>query len=198
MKHLAIFDFDGTITTGDTFSPFIRHCNGRGRVLRIFFRNIFTILLYFLGKADNTAVKNALLTPWTAGMPYEKFTALCTRFSKDILPAFLRAEALDCIRRHREKGHRIVIVSASLRECVQPWAEAQGIHDVIATSMEIKEGILTGRVPAATNCHGANKVRMLKAALPDLATYYIYSYGDSPHDKPILDIADEAFYRRFS
>jgi len=31
--NLALFDFDGTITEGDTFSPFLRFAVGRGRAL---------------------------------------------------------------------------------------------------------------------------------------------------------------------
>jgi phosphoserine phosphatase len=62
--------------------------------------------------------------------------------------------------------------------------------------MAVNHGVLTGQFDGH-NCYGQEKVRRIQAAL-DLAHYeHIYAYGDSSGDKPMLALADEAFYKPF-
>lgn len=54
-------------------------------------------------------------------------------------------KALELIKDHREKGHRVVILSGNFSILIRPFAEYLGIKDVVAIELETKDGKLTGR-----------------------------------------------------
>jgi HAD superfamily phosphoserine phosphatase-like hydrolase len=89
-----------------------------------------------------------------------------------------------------------MIISASMENWIKPWADVYGIGHVIATTVEIKDGRLTGRF-SSPNCHGKEKVRRLFETMGSLDQYHICSYGDSKGDQDLLDLSDEPFYRVF-
>ena len=112
------------------------------------------------------------------------------------IESLLRPEALRCLEWHRSEGHRLVLLTASLLPCVEPWAEKTGFHTVIATLPEIKSGILTGRFEG-NNCKGKEKIHRLDRALPHWRDSISYGYGDSPSDRPLLSLCTHSYYRRF-
>ena len=68
--------------------------------------------------------------------------------------------------------------------------------DLLATRLEVKEGVLTGKI-AGVNCHGEEKVRRIKEAYPKDALTKVYAYGDTKGDLPMLRLADIRFYKPF-
>ena len=49
MPDLALFDFDGTITFSDTFTPFLYFASSRGHIARQYIRLAPKIIGYKLG-----------------------------------------------------------------------------------------------------------------------------------------------------
>jgi HAD superfamily hydrolase (TIGR01490 family) len=97
-------------------------------------------------------------------------------------------EALDLIRQHREKGHKVFIVSASPEEIVAPLARYLGVDEAIATRAELDDrGRYTGKTQRY--CYGPEKVVAIVEAAErdgiDLAASYAYS--DSATDRPMLE-----------
>ena len=107
----------------------------------------------------------------------------------------LRSEAMKRIAWHKNMGHTIVIVSASIESWLRPWCDKNKI-DLIATRIEIKKGKVTGKF-SSKNCHGAEKVNRIreKYSLPKYSE--VYAYGDSLGDKEMLQIADKKHYQYF-
>jgi phosphatidylglycerophosphatase C len=64
--------------------------------------------------------------------------------------------------------------------------------------MEHLNGVYTGKM-ATPNCHGQEKVRRLQAWLDKTYgpqnTPALHAYGDTSGDKPMLCMADTAWYR---
>jgi uncharacterized membrane protein YbhN (UPF0104 family) len=89
-----------------------------------------------------------------------------------------------------------VLVSASPALYLRPWAETEDIDAVIATRLATAAGRFTGRFEGV-NCYGPEKLRRLRAAIPDLDDVELYAYGNSRGDRELLDAADHAFYRSF-
>ena len=130
-------------------------------------------------------------------MRIEEFELLGKSFAVSLLPAMIRKEALERLQAHKKKGHRIVIISASLETWIKPWADAYGVDLLLAGRPEVSEGRLTGRL-AGENCFGEEKVKRLLGTLPrERAWYEIYAYGDSRGDADILADGDNAFFRAF-
>jgi HAD superfamily hydrolase (TIGR01490 family) len=104
-----------------------------------------------------------------------------------ILRPLVYAEPLHLVRRHRERGERVYIVSAALQEIVDAIADDLGFDGAIGTVCEVKDGVYTGR--SVRSLHGAAKadaVRELAAREAiDLAASTAYS--DSHTDLPFLE-----------
>jgi HAD superfamily phosphoserine phosphatase-like hydrolase len=102
---------------------------------------------------------------------------------------------MERIQWHKAQGHKVVIVSASIACWLKPGCDRNGL-ELIATKLEIKEGIVTGKL-LTRNCYGIEKVNRVKEKyrLDDYET--IYAYGDSRGDKELLELANESFYKPF-
>jgi HAD superfamily hydrolase (TIGR01490 family) len=194
---VAVFDFDGTLIAGDSFCRFVTWHRNRLKVAIDLFIAAPLLALYVLRLVGNERHKMALFSRRYAGMRIEDFEALGRSFALEQLPAMVRKQGLERLRAHKNEGHRVVIVSASLETWIKPWAEAHYVDVVLASKPEVSMGRLTGRL-AGANCFGAEKIRRLFCALPkDRSSYEIYAYGDSRGDFDLLAAADHAFLRSF-
>jgi HAD superfamily phosphoserine phosphatase-like hydrolase len=85
-------------------------------------------------------------------------------------------------------------VSASADLWLKDWCTQEGIADLLATQLEVVNGVLTGNL-ASANCRGPEKVRRIQELL-DIRDYErIFAYGDSSGDQEMLALAHEAWYR---
>ena len=189
MRSLALFDFDGTLTTRDTFLDFHRFYWGK------------KFFLAFAGAAGKGVLsmkfgrdflKEAFLTSLWKGVPREEYLAGALRYANSRVEGLLLPLALSVFNRHIEHGHDVYVVTASLKDWVEPWASKYGVP-VIGSELEATGAILTGRLNGA-NCRGPEKTRRITEIL-DLKNYdKIYAYGNSSGDREMLLIADEKVY----
>lgn len=195
-QTIALFDFDGTITTKDTFVAFIKFSKGAVACYSGFL--LFTPLLIAmkLRLYPNWKAKQKLFAYFFKGETIDQFEAWGCGFAT-VIDKLLRQEALGAIERHRFHAQKCYIVSASIENWIRPWADRAGFEAVIATKIEVDgNGRLTGRF-SSKNCHGQEKVNRVKETIPDFSIYKTIAYGDSNGDRALLAFADEAFYRTF-
>jgi len=196
MKSLALFDFDGTITSKDTLLHFTRFVKGNSK----FWKGMTVLLPIFLALKlkvmPNWKAKESFLKYFFGGMPLAEFDSWCKRYAIEKLPELLRKAALDKLNWHLQQGHDIYIVSASPENWIKPWAGKLNIK-VIATQLQVTEGKISGLI-SGHNCYGIEKVKRLNQAIDTKNYETIYSYGDSKGDKEMLEMASEKFYRRFN
>jgi phosphatidylglycerophosphatase C len=192
---VAVFDFDGTITRGDSTSAFCR-AEFAGRLVPAFLRAAPWLAGYPLGLVGRQRLKESLLTPVLGGREERDVRARAADWAARRLPGMVRPAAMERLRWHRSRGHRVVLASASLELLLEPWARAAGVDDVLATRLEVRDGRLTGRL-AGRNCYGPEKVARLRALVGDLAEVELYAYGDSRGDRELLAAAQHAVYRPF-
>jgi HAD superfamily hydrolase (TIGR01490 family) len=118
----------------------------------------------------------------------EEMRTLVSEAMEPALKPLVYREPLDLVSRHRNRGERVYIVSATVQEIVEPLAVELGFDGAIGSLCEIVNGRYTGRSLRA--CHGPGKaaaVRELAAAEGiDLATSTAYS--DSHTDLPFLEV----------
>lgn len=192
---MVFFDFDGTITTSDSFIKFIRFVVGDIRFILGMTVLSPMLVAYKLRLIPNYTAKQAVLSYFFKGMSEAQFQTAARDYSLKNIDAILRPKAMAKIAWHKEQEHKIVVVSASIESWLKPWCNQHGL-DLIATKLEIKEGIVTGKL-LTKNCYGMEKVRRVKERY-NLDDYdHIYAYGDSRGDKELLELADEGFYQPF-
>jgi len=190
--RLALFDFDGTITTRDSLIQFLKFAVGKPKFYMGLFSLCTMLAKYKLGMIPNDQAKEKLISYFFKGWDNERFQKLCDEYSLNEIDRILRAEAIDKITWHKSKGHRVVVVSASMENWLKQWCDSRDL-ELIGTKLEVVAGKLTGKF-ATKNCYGTEKLSRVRAEFPLDDYNFIYAYGDSAGDKDILDIADEKFY----
>ncbi len=190
-KIVVAFDFDGTLISADSLFVTARHVLGTGKMLSALLRTMPAIVKWKLGFSTNSRAKEKLFANFYKGMP----VAELDRAGRELIPVFdsiIRKDVFSRMEKHRDEGHTLVMVTASLSNWVKPWALEKGFVDVIATEAEIDaERRLTGRF-STPNCYGQEKVRRFLEAYPMRAQYALCAYGDSSSDEPLLAFADKA------
>ncbi len=194
-SKIAFFDFDGTITTADSLIKFIRYA--KGDVQTIFGMLLLSpmLIVYKLKLIPNYKAKQMMLSYFFKGMSEDQFKKIAKEYSLNHIKTILRPKAMERIEWHKEQGHEIVIVSASIECWLKPWCD-QNELTLIGTKMKMEDSKVTGTF-LSKNCYGIEKENRVKE-LYDLNDYsYIYAYGDSSGDKELLALSDESFYKPF-
>lgn len=190
---VAVFDLDGTLTRGDTFVRYLlAHLWRRPwRLLRCWLLPFEVVRFNATGRQGNERLKTQFLTAVLGGMSEAELAPVTGRFVDRVLRDGLRPGAQQTLRRHRDAGHELVLLTASPDLYVHTLAERLGFHKVISTRVEWnKMGRLTGRLEGS-NCRGREKLRRLQEGLKEKRKYYFsVAYADEPADTPVLSWAD--------
>ena len=101
----------------------------------------------------------------------------------------MRIDTLSRLKRHIADGAKIYVVSASIEEWVRPIVERYGNVTVLATQVEVNNGVLTGHF-LSKNCYGKEKIHRLLEIEPKREEYHLTAYGDSRGDKEMILQAD--------
>jgi phosphatidylglycerophosphatase C len=190
---LALFDFDGTITTTGTYPGFVRFAvpplrKTAGAV-------ILSPLIagYRAGLVSDPTMCRVMSRLGFRGDDPARLRRLGEQYARDVLPDLIRPAALERIVWHKARGDRVVVVSASLDVYLEPWCRSIGV-DVICTQLEVRNGRCTGRYLRG-DCCGEEKARRVRErySLGEYAT--IYAYGDTKDDRPMLALAQKPFFR---
>jgi len=186
---VAAFDVDGTLTTGDCVTPFLRRAAGR-RLWTTLLRHPLAVGASLV-RRDRDRLKE-LACSALAGSDGAKIDALGAAFAGEVEDGRLRDDTLARLRRHRELGHTVLLASASLDPYLMPLGASLGVDGVVCTILERgADGRLTGSL-VGPNCRGAEKARRVEAWLSEhgLEKAELWAYGDSAGDDELLARAD--------
>jgi phosphatidylglycerophosphatase C len=190
---VAAFDVDGTLTTRDCVTPFLRLVGGRRVPVALARRAPVT--LWALARRDNDRLKE-LACLGLRGLRADDVRRSGEAFSGRVAAAWLRPDTLARLRRHRELGHAVLLASASFADYLEPLAAAIGAHGVVCTRLEADPaGVLTGRLEGG-NCRGPEKARRVRSwlAAQGLEGAELWAYGDSAGDRELLAAAEHAVW----
>ena len=204
-KKVYLFDFDGTLTCADTLLEFIRYACGRRRFFIGFALFSPLLVLMKLHLYPNYRAKQRLFAWYFKGMSIDNFDLVCRRFAHHN-QRLMRQKALDRLREIFHNNETLCVVSASIDNWVRPFLDniskaSRSDFRVIGTEVEVDtDGVLTGRF-RTHNCYGAEKVRRVLEAMPQLKSnrddFWVVACGDSRGDKELLEFADEAHFKPF-
>jgi HAD superfamily hydrolase (TIGR01490 family) len=121
------------------------------------------------------------------GFSVEDMRRLVGDAMEPVLRPLVYDEPLHLLARHRERGERVYIVSATLQEIVEHIAEDLGFDGAIGSTCEIVDGVYTGRSLRAA--HGRGKALAVQelAAAEDIDLTASTAYSDSYSDVPFLE-----------
>ncbi len=186
---LAIFDLDNTLLAGDSDYLWGRFLAEHGLVDGEAYEraNERFYQAYKEGSLDIFEFLRFSLRP-LAEHPVEELEEWRRDFMEEKIEPILLPAAHALLDRHRERGDTLVIITATNRFVTRPIADRLGVHELIATDPEFREGRYTGEV-AGIPCFQEGKVKRLEQWLAehggDLAGSWFYS--DSHNDLPLLE-----------
>lgn len=190
---LALFDFDGTITTREMLPDFFRSVVPTPRLIVGQVLLAPLIIGYKLGFVSGVKVRSAIVRLGLTGLCVKRYEACGAKFAQHALPRVLRTEMMDRIKWHQQRGDCVVVVSGAFDVYLSHWCKEHGVG-LVCSSLENRRGRLTGRY-LGEQCVRTEKALRVSAAY-DLASYRsIYAYGDTPEDAELLELADRKFYR---
>lgn len=195
---LVVFDFDGTITTKDTFALFLRYYSGPGKWLKNIVFLMPTFMSYKLKLIDRHKVKAAVIDRFFKGESAIAVDKKAAEFAKSVIPALIRPAAQLCFDEKKADLESLYICSASIAPYLRHWAAAQGLpsQHVLAVELEDDSGVLTGQIKGY-NVWGENKVRRVNDAFRSGKVNIKEAYGDTRGDKELLNAAKASFYKPF-
>ena len=189
-RLVTVFDLDGTLTCHDTYMPYlmgflIRHPWRLFRLMNL----PWYVVLYAIGKVNNSDLKQQFLISFLGGVEREKICTWTNIFLDKLFRRGIRKEALITLEKHRIKGDYLVLLSASLDIYVNEFGCRLGFNEIICTNVKWSNGKLTGRL-SSKNCHGREKISRLRSRYKFETTYFI-AYADDISDVPLLSMVDK-------
>jgi phosphatidylglycerophosphatase C len=194
-RSIVAFDFDGTLTTHDSFTAFLAWKAGP----LAYFVGLARLLPHIAAFAfhrNRGRLKAAAVARFLGGMSAEDLADAAERFAMQHAQSMFRPDAVQAWRNWRAQGAVMVIVTASPELIIQPFARGLGADLLIGTRLAVDDaGVVTGRLESP-NCRGPEKVKRLKEVFGDDVTLAA-AYGDTSGDREMLGIAQVKGYRIF-
>lgn len=185
---IAFFDLDNTLLSGSSGSHLIRYSYKNGLLGRSeLLYGFYSSLLYRAKCMDAGEIVGRWIMKYR-GWPEKKIRDFCARFFEDVLVHHVRPEALETVEFHRSNGAKTIILSASTTYICEPVRKHLAMDDCICTSLEVHNGVLTGRL-AGKYCYGAEKLNrvILYCASGPCSLEDAFYYADGAADLPVLE-----------
>ena len=182
-KPLAIFDFDGTMISGDSIIRYTAYAMRRGyEPWRNIIPRLWQGLKAVCGLMSATEGKSRALS-FLARMSREEQNEFNRAFCRDILMPRIFPKAMERMEAHRREGLRILLVSASPDAYISHLKDFLPVDAIIASPTDER-----GRVFSSTR--GEEKARRVRewAAVQDTQIDWAgsFSYGNSANDLPVM------------
>ena len=185
---IAIFDLDGTITHRDTLFPLVLRRLVR-RPWRLFkLLGVAPAAIRYLFDRDRGALKQSLLRATLRGTPRAELDAASAAFVEDTIEHRCFHDALTAIRRHRDAGHHLVLMSASVDFYVPEFGRQLSFDQVISTGVAWSGDRLDGTL-TTPNRRGEEKAKCLREIVAMRNDNEVFAYGNSDSDLPHLRLA---------
>ena len=192
---MVAFDFDGTLTTHDSFMAFLKWRAGGPRYVMGLVKLAPSALAYLFHR-DRGRIKAAATREFLRGVRRDRLEADAREFAERFSRRLLRPDAMAAWKRWRDEGVRLVIVTASPDVIVAPFARGLGADALIGTVLVFDtQDRVTGAF-ATPNCRGPEKVARLTAALGP-GFQLKAAYGDTDGDREMIAMAEIKGYRVF-
>jgi phosphatidylglycerophosphatase C len=194
-RPIVAFDFDGTLTTHDSFTAFLAWKARPFPYLAKLARLLPHIAAYGVNR-DRGRLKAAAVALFLGSEPRAQLEAEAEAFAVEKAQVLLRPDAVQAWRNWRAQGALMLIVTASPETLVHPFARGLGADLLIGTRLEFdEEGRVTGRF-ATPNCRGPEKVVRLREVFGENMALAA-AYGDTSGDREMLRLAEVKGYRIF-
>jgi HAD superfamily hydrolase (TIGR01490 family) len=188
----SYFDVDGTLVSTNLVHPTVFYLMNQAtpaRTLQKLGRAFLRAPTLAIAELLDRRMFNELLFASYEGMSEDRLVLLADEAFEKVIRPSLYPFALDLVKKSRDAGHEIVLVSGALEPILQLVAEHVGGATIIGNRLEIKDGTCTGKLlkPVIAGPEKARVVREhARAHGHDLDDCFAFS--DSYSDIPMLSV----------
>lgn len=187
MQQAAFFDMDKTLIAVNSARLWVEYMWREGELgKRDLLRSMVGLLGYKLAVVDVDKLAREAVARLRGESEAEMRDRIERWYEREIRPT-IRSSMRDVVERHRQRGHHLVLLTASSPYVATPLANDLDIEHVISTRFEIADGCFTGRLEEPI-CYGRGKVTLsetwAKQNSVELGTSWFYT--DSFTDVPML------------
>jgi HAD superfamily hydrolase (TIGR01490 family) len=186
----AFFDLDRTLLRRSSALALAGTFRERGFISRRLLAQAALWQLLFVARgASHEAVRRGAEDGLRilAGHRPEELRELIGEALEPVLRPLLYAEPLSLVERHRERGERVYVVSATLQEIVDAIADDLGFDGALGTVCEVRDGRYTGRALRALHADAKADCVRAVAESEGLDLAECTAYSDSHTDLPFLE-----------
>jgi HAD superfamily hydrolase (TIGR01490 family) len=195
---LAIFDFDGTLSTGHLWLGIAQHHKAH-KIKRI---SLYTYLLshmpfWFAAKLklyndDKNRARwgedlPVLFKGFTSTEAHQAFVWVIENYFMPLM----RPDVVQILQDHKKQGHKIILLSGMFVTFLELIGQRMGIDYVVGTKLEIINGVYSGRIVRPL-CFGENKAKLLNEFLRqqrlDVDFSSSFAYADGIYDAPVFNL----------
>ncbi len=185
---VAFFDMDNTVLSCNSAGRYARFLFGRGELpLADVLRTAGWLLQYKVALVDHDAVMRRVLGT-VSGQSEQSMVDLCLEWFESDIRRFVSPKAQEVIESHRDRGHKVVLLTAATTYIGTPVSQHLRMDGCIATQLEVVDGRFTGE-PVSPMCYGEGKIHWAQEWAEtnnsDMAGAYFYT--DSFTDLPMLE-----------
>jgi len=195
---LAIFDFDGTLTSGHLWLGIAKHHSQKRVKRRSLALYIFSHMPYWIAVKLRLYSEEKNRSRWGEGL-----SVLFKGFKTDeaqkafewvtdhyFMP-LMRPDVMKVLQGHKDNDHKVMLLSGMFTDFLQIVGQRIGADYVVGTRLEIAQNIYTGRIIQPL-CFGENKARLLKEFIQQNQLNVDFSgsaaYADSFYDLPVFKL----------
>jgi HAD superfamily hydrolase (TIGR01490 family) len=187
----AFFDVDGTLTRTTILAPLIwyqRAHLSRAR-FALWAAGLIAQAPYYLA-VDRRSRSRFIAAFYRryAGLSAADLPAWHRAMFSETLQRRLHPGAQECLRKHQQQGHRIVLVTGALDFVMRPLAELVRADELHALRLIERDGVFTGELagPPVADQHKAELVHAY-AGKHGIDLGQSFAYGNSMGDLPMLE-----------
>jgi HAD superfamily hydrolase (TIGR01490 family) len=188
-KYVAFFDLDLTLITGVSGKILMQQSykNGIMSTSHIF-RGIILSILHKLNLMNPDKIMDKMVSN-LKGISESTIENLINKIFDEYFKNAIRVQAKPEIKKHKNNHGKTVILSASLPYICEPLKEILKMDEVICSSLEVENGIFTGK-PNGNFCFGKEKyLRAIQYCEENNFSFTdAYFYSDSISDLPLLQV----------
>jgi len=185
--RLAVFDVDGTLLPGTSCERLFFHYLIDNKLLR--FRDLFHFGLRglaLLPRGRSYALKAN--KGYLRGHSYSRMIAIGKEFFAGRVAGRLSGKGIIRLDEHKEKGHRVVLLSGMPEFLLKNFAEHLKIENYRGCGLEIRSDKITGRT-AGIFPLSKGKVEIVRSLLKEYNVEWgdVVAYGDHYGDRFLLE-----------
>jgi HAD superfamily hydrolase (TIGR01490 family) len=190
--HLALFDLDGTLLSGDSEALWCSFLIDEGLLDPSFGWRSEEVSRHYVAGTVNPKEFCEFYASTVSGREASDLQPVRERFLCEIIRPRIPDDSRTLLQRHREAGHTLLLTTATNRVVSELTAADLGVDHYLCTELEQADGRFTGRIAGPLNMRGG-KVERLRRWLaetgqPESLLKEAHFYTDSINDLALLSV----------